>query len=625
MSFNFGSALHRLSRPIVTGIIILFTGLCLSDASCAAPWHSGHRHAVIPVAGPDTWGAVDGLGRVLPDYRQVGPPKPDKTVGIFYFTHSNRPGQRIWNNAAILEKTPNAVVGPLYSPHWWGEPLFGFYIDSNPFVLREHAVMLGDAGINTIILDNTYGVTFFKVDEKLFKTWLHMRALGNTVPDFVCFAGRGAVRSAGHFIFHGGTGAWTADYQNIYKRGLAKKLWFYWDGKPLMLIYGNIHKLPATIRHFFTLRYCWEHTGGKNRWSWNNTPRRAETAHKLNWLYAWHMNPHVPEEMPVAAAGWATGSTGRSSYNGVEPAQNREHPGRGICFAEQWQHALRVDPAFIFITGWNEWTCGCRPALSKNYFAGRWVSKGQPVFVDEYSPEFSRDIEPMKENKGGLYGGFGDNYYYQMVANIRRYKGVHRLPCVRPAVIHIRGPFSQWNKIGPLFINNVGLAVHRNSPGWGTTHYINNTGRNDIVASKFTYDSSNIYLWVKTRKPLTSWRDKSWMLLFLQIPHASSSQWMGFNYVVDRQVLNDRTSIVEKDVDGKYLWTPAGKARICVKGNQMQMAIPRSVLGIKGSMPAEINFKWADNIRQDGKWTDFYLNGDCAPPFRFYYRAKIRE
>jgi hypothetical protein len=407
-------------------------------------------------------------------------------VGIFYFTHSNRPGQRIWNNAAILEKTPNAVLGPLYSPHWWGEPLFGFYIDSDPFVLREHAVMLGDAGINTIILDNTYGVTFFRVDQKLFKTWLHMKALGNTVPDFVCFAGRGAVRSAGHFIFHGGNGAWTADYQNIYKTGLAKKLWFYWDGKPLMLIYGNIHKLPAAIRHLFTLRYCWEHTGGKNRWSWNNTPRKAATAHKFNWLFGWHINPHTPEEMPVAAAGWATGSTGRSSSNGIEPTPSRQHPGRGICFAEQWQHALRVDPAFIFITGWNEWTCGCRRASSKNYFAGRWVSKGQPVFVDEYSPEFSRDIEPMKEDKGGLYGGFGDNYYYQMVANIRRYKGVHRLPCVHPAVIHIRGPFSQWNRIGPLFINNVGLAVHRNSPGWGNAHYINNTGRNDIVASKFT-------------------------------------------------------------------------------------------------------------------------------------------
>ena len=41
---------------------------------------------------------------------------------------------------------------------------------------------------------------------------------------------------------------------------------------------------------------------------------------------------------------------------------------------------------------------------------------GPVTFVDEFDAEFSRDIEPMK-------GGHGDNYYYQMIANIRRYKG----------------------------------------------------------------------------------------------------------------------------------------------------------------------------------------------------------
>ena len=39
------------------------------------------------------------------------------------------------------------------------------------------------------------------------------------------------------------------------------------------------------------------------------------------------------------------------------------------------------------------------------------------MFVDEFDQEHSRDIEPMK-------GGHGDNYYYQMVDYIRRYKGL---------------------------------------------------------------------------------------------------------------------------------------------------------------------------------------------------------
>ena len=557
----------------------------------------------VPVAGPDTWGAVDALGRVLPVFRQVGPPRAGKTVGIFYFTANNQPGHPILNNAAILAKNPNAVIGPLNSEHWWGKPLFGFYISSDPFVLREHAAMLGDAGINTVIFDNTNGPTYFNsVQKTLFKTWLRMKALGNAVPDFVCFAGHGA---------------WNADYKNIYKTGLAKKLWFYWDGKPLMLIHGNMRKLPATIRHFFTLRYCWAWTGEKNRWGWDNTGVNP-------WLYSWHINPHIPEEMPACVAGWANTTTGRSYFNGHEPPLDSQHPGSGMCFAQQWQHVLKVNPSFVFITGWNEWTAGCWPEPGRQFFAGHWVNKGAPIFIDEYSPEYSRDAEPMRSDKGGLYGGFGDNYYYQMISYIRRYKGVEPLPFVHPTTISVNGSFSQWKNIGPLFTNNVGLAVHRNSPGWGTRRYVNNTGRNDIVASKCTYDLKNVYFWVKTRKALTSWRDKSWMLLFLHIPHPGSKTWMGYNYVIDRRVISGRTSVVERNVNGKYQWRAVGRARIGIKGDQMQMAIPRTALGIAGFMPNEIHFKWADNIRQNGSWTDFYLNGDCGPPFRFYYRAKIR-
>ena len=41
--------------------------------------------------------------------------------------------------------------------------------------------------------------------------------------------------------------------------------------------------------------------------------------------------------------------------------------------------------------------------------------------MDAFNPEFSRDIEPMK-------GGFGDNYYYQLAAFLRRFKGAREIP-----------------------------------------------------------------------------------------------------------------------------------------------------------------------------------------------------
>ena len=68
---------------------------------------------------------------------------------------------------------------------------------------------------------------------------------------------------------------------------------------------------------------------------------------------------------------------------------------------------FRTDPDMVFLTGWNRWTM--------NRLQG---PPEQPVrFVDNANEEYSRDIEMMA-------GGHGDNYYLQMTANIRRYKGI---------------------------------------------------------------------------------------------------------------------------------------------------------------------------------------------------------
>ena len=74
---------------------------------------------------------------------------------------------------------------------------------------------------------------------------------------------------------------------------------------------------------------------------------------------------------------------------------------------EQWDRALKVDPSLIFVTGWNEWI-----ALRAPEFAG----DGPVAFVDMYTQEYGRDLEPMK-------GGHEDAYYYQLVNYARMYKG----------------------------------------------------------------------------------------------------------------------------------------------------------------------------------------------------------
>src|ERR1019366_3973509 len=135
----------------------------------------------------------------------------------------------------------------------------------------------------------------------------------------------------------------------------------------------------------------------------------------------------APEQMAVGVAQNAVDgklsvlsnprSLGRSFHDGHEPAPaDCDYSGRN--FAEQWRRALQVDPEFLFITGWNEWI-----ALRFDQHAP-FHAPGPVTFVDEFNGEFSRDIEPVK-------GGHGDDYYYQMIANIRRYKGVRPLPPVK--------------------------------------------------------------------------------------------------------------------------------------------------------------------------------------------------
>lgn len=48
-----------------------------------------------------------------------------------------------------------------------------------------------------------------------------------------------------------------------------------------------------------------------------------------------------------------------------------------------------------------------------------------------------------------------------------------------------------------------------------------------------------------------------------------------------------------------------------------KMAIPKSVLGLSSSVNLE--FKWSDNMQDEGNIMDFYVNGDVAPGGRFNF------
>ena len=101
------------------------------------------------------WPAVDGLGRALPTAQEVGAPKAGRFVGIFYFLwlgQHDQPGEGPFDVAKIMSGHPDALRNPNSPPwgpaghmHFWGEPLYGYYLVSDPWVLRRHAHLLADA------------------------------------------------------------------------------------------------------------------------------------------------------------------------------------------------------------------------------------------------------------------------------------------------------------------------------------------------------------------------------------------------------------------------------------------------------------------------------------------------
>src|SRR5205823_9924842 len=64
------------------------------------------------------WPATDALGRQVPVAQEVGQPRPDRFVGIFYFLwHSQRPGENVAGQgprdiSKILAQDPDALHQP---------------------------------------------------------------------------------------------------------------------------------------------------------------------------------------------------------------------------------------------------------------------------------------------------------------------------------------------------------------------------------------------------------------------------------------------------------------------------------------------------------------------------------
>ena len=635
---------RRMTRSTFCKMVALFLGAALLLSSF-----------ILPVAAeasqvkPETWAAVDGLGRTVNEYKDVGETREGKYVGIFYWTwhYEFAKSTKAHNVTEIMAQYPDARndynhegwgkgTGGQY--FFWDKPLFDYYINTDEYVVRKHAELLADAGVDVIFFDCTNGTYLWQpAYETVFKVFAEAREQGVDTPQIA-------------FMMNFGAGEDTKKqlqivYRDIYKKERYKDLWFYWEGKPLVLAgqkcIGNSDDMGKEIRDFFTFRYCNPSYFTKDvsidegQWGWCSVyPQTKYGVRKDNTVE--QMTVNVAQNAsdnsnggPVAMNDYRGGVYGRGyakgdysysfKYKGETVTIDKETENAflyGLNFQQQWDYALEVDPDFIFITGWNEWV-----AIRQKEWGGT-----KNAFADQFTDEYSRDIEPSD-------GVLKDHFYYQLVTNIRKFKGVQSPPIADEnsgafKTIDLQSDADQWADVNLEDHHYEKSTWERNSAGWrGAKKFNYSTMRNDFVTCKVAYDQNNIYFMAETVDAITDPSDPAWMRLLIDTDFTGNTpNWEGFEYIVNRVSPSGTEAVVERS-DGGWNFTEAGKATFSVKNNRIQIAIPRSVIGLEdqdGKIPA-FNFKWADNTlapdttEESGNILDFYKYGDVAPGGRFMF------
>ena len=568
------------------------------------------------------YAGTDDLNRPLYDSDEVGSYKADERyIGLFYFLwHGEHGDSGIFDLQKIIDEEGLQAAGSLdcgrYGPqnsmHWFAEPLYGYYYANDEWVIRKHAELLTLANVDFLFLDVTNGYTYLPNVLKLMKVLHELNEQGFDAPQIVFYTNTDAHRVVREL------------YNSIYKKETYPDTWFYLDGKPVI-----VAPYDANIDDFFTIQ--------QNQWP--NDPEYKENG--WPWMdFQWPQRVFTDENgAPNAINVSVAQHSGTVCFSQSSLYGNFQNRGRsfahsdpdywkslrgdylawqadqsltnyGLNFQAQWDYALSTDAPIILVTGWNEWVAQRQgPAGST-----------EVVFIDTASMEFSRDTEMMR-------GGYFDNYYMQLIYNIQRAKGT--APVVvqdgrKP--INVTGEFDQWDDVLVTYVDATGDTADRNATGFGNTSYKNTSGRNDIESAKVTADTKNLYFYVKTVNDITMYNsESSWMELYVNVDGRDAENgetgWNGYDFLINYYVKDAFTTTVGEYVgtDGEHEFAAVGDVSYRVKGNEMMIAVPLSMLGIEDYRAIDLEFKWADSETIYDEMEDFYCDGDVAPLGRLNY------
>ena len=582
--------------------------------------------------------ATDALGRSVSPVLSFN---EERKVGIFYFLWTGEHGStgaRLDGHTLDISKLPREEItsaSDIGRHHYWNEPLYGYYRSDDPWVFRKHLELFALAGIDYLAFDYTNSnydaatdspVNYYKsVTDVLFPVALQMQAEGWDIPKFIFMLNNASDKTV-KFLYE--DYYTNSEYDTLWYRGrdglaLDKNT----EGKP-WVICGDVTYLDENVKNAFYIKQtqwpneaassdpAWDFAYKDDGFPWMSWERvrngtRKQYSHNgiMSVSIAQHVNGAFSDAVLNADSynvnygrGWV------SSDNNGFGANDAGRVAAGTNFQEQWDYAIaeaqKGNVNNVFVTGWNEWVAQKQPAGN-----GRNTS----YFVDLYDDEFSRDAEMSK-------GDLGDNYYMQLVENVRRFKGVPAAPSaykMEQKSVPQLDDLSPWEGVAG-FGDPAGDTAARDhaSSNDSLPAYKDDTGRNDVMNVRALYDAENLYFLITCAKDVTAYEDgdKTWMNVLLS---TGGNGWNGFDYVINRTVAEGTASVERLGADGEADGE-VGTAQLYRKGRYLAVSVPRKAVGLDKNK-FSFSFKVADHVVGYTDIMNYYIQGDCAPIGRFGY------
>jgi hypothetical protein len=522
-----------------------------------------------------------------------------KTVGLFYFLWHGSHETGIHDVTQLLVTDPDEVLNPVTSKaspvgefHYWGQPLYGYYHSADPFVITRHLEEFVDCGVDYLVFDTTNAAIYSSVVESLCTVFTDFQNKGWNVPKIVFYTNSASASTI------------DAIYNNIYKNNRWSNLYYMVDGKPMII--GVSSDLDSTQYDLYTNYFTFK----ESQWP-DKSPHYSTGFPWMDWGYP---QGNYKGTMSVSAAqgpGYnmadPISSWGRGfSYKDMQNSTDRMLEGSN--FEEEWQTAInppddvgKVTNAFV--TGWNE------------YMAIKQVSQtNQVIYCDQYNEEYSRDME--MEN-----GVLGDNFFMQLARNMRTFKFNEPVHYLYDTHTIDMAASDAWDNVTSNYLDFSGDALKRdykNCVLGSSTHYVDNSARNDIVKTSITHDKDNLYLRVETKNDITTpvSDDQGWMNVLLNSYNDNNVKFgSNFDFRINAK-RSEQTCVIEQySATG---WNEVGNANYTYSGKVLQISLPLATIG-KSVDECHIGVKVTDNITTPNDIMNYYVSGDSAPIGRFSY------